>query len=96
MTDAPLDDESLPRDNGELVFEAPWQARALAIAVALVDRLGLPWDAFRRRLMDEIAKHPRRPYYESWGAALESMVVELKLATHAALGKATPTERAPL
>ena len=44
MTGASLDDESLPRDNGELVFEAPWQARALAIAVALVERLGLPWD----------------------------------------------------
>jgi len=37
-----LDDASLPRDNGELVFEAPWQARALAIAVALVEKLGLP------------------------------------------------------
>ncbi len=40
----------LPRDNGELVFEAPWQARALVIAVALTEKLGLPWDAFRRRL----------------------------------------------
>jgi nitrile hydratase accessory protein len=96
LTTAPLDDESLPRDNGELVFEAPWQARALAIAVALVDKLGLPWDTFRRRLMDEIATHPQRPYYESWGAALESMVVELDLTTPAALDAAAPTERAPL
>ena len=72
------------------------QARALAIAVALVDKLGLPWDAFRRRLMDEIATDPQRPYYESWGAALESMVVDLNLATPAALDDAAPTERAPL
>jgi hypothetical protein len=42
----PLNDESLPRNNGELVFEAPWQARALGIAIAVVERLGLPWDAF--------------------------------------------------
>jgi nitrile hydratase accessory protein len=96
MTRAPLDDQSLPRDNGELVFEAPWQARALAIAVALVDKLGLPWDAFRQRLMDEIAKDPQRPYYESWSAALESMVVDLELTTPAALDAAEPTERAPL
>jgi nitrile hydratase accessory protein len=96
VTDAPLDDDSLPRDNGELVFEAPWQARALAIAVALVDKLGLPWDAFRGRLMDEIAKDPHRPYYESWGAALESMVVDLNLSTPAALDAAAPAERAPL
>jgi nitrile hydratase accessory protein len=91
-----LDDASLPRDNGELVFEAPWQGRALAIAVALVEKLGLPWDAFRHRLMAEIAKDPQRPYYESWGAALESMVIDLELATSASLDEAAPTERAPL
>lgn len=39
-----------------------------------LDNLGLPWDAFRQRLMYEIAKDPQRPYYESWSAALESMV----------------------
>ena len=91
-----LDDESLPRDNGELVFEAPWQARALAIAVSLTDELGLPWDVFRLRLMDEIAKDPQRPYYESWGAALESMILDLDLTTSAELDAAEPTERAPL
>jgi nitrile hydratase accessory protein len=96
VTSAPLDDASLPRDNGELVFEAPWQARALALTVALTDKLGLPWDAFRQRLMDEIAKDPQRPYYESWGAALESMVVDLDLTTPAALDAAAPTKRAPL
>jgi nitrile hydratase accessory protein len=87
---------ALPRDNGELVFEAPWQARALAIAVALTEKLGLPWDAFRLRLMDEITTDPHRPYYESWGAALESMVVDLDLTTPAALDAAAPSARAPL
>ena len=96
MTGSPLDDESLPRDNGELVFEAPWQARALAIAVALVEKLGLPWDAFRQRLIDAIAEDPQRPYYESWGSALESMVVELELTTPSDLDAAAPTERTPL
>ena len=67
----------------------------MAIAVALVDKLDLPWDTFRRRLMDEIAKDPQRPYYESWSAALESMVVDLDLTTPAALDAAEPTERAP-
>ncbi len=93
---APLDDASLPRDNGELVFEAPWQARALAIAVALTERLGLPWDAFRQRLVAEIDKHPQRPYYETWCTALESMVIDLNLTTSAALDAAAPTARAPL
>ena len=61
---------ALPRDNGELVFSAPWEARAFALAVALVDRLDLPWDAFRSRLIEQIAAEPDRPYYESWAAAL--------------------------
>ncbi|MFI5511108.1 nitrile hydratase accessory protein [Mycobacterium sp. NPDC051804] len=90
------DDDSLPRDNGNLVFDAPWEARAFGIAVAVVEKLGLPWDAFRQRLMDEIAADPQRPYYDSWGRALESMVLDLDLATPAALDAATPTERAPL
>jgi len=91
-----MDDAPLPRDNGELVFDAPWEARALAIAVTLVEKLGLPWDAFRLRLMDAIADDPDRPYYESWGAALESLVIELELATCAGLDAAAPTERPPL
>jgi Nitrile hydratase beta subunit len=92
----PLGEESLPRDNGELVFEAPWQARALGIAIAVVERLGLPSDAFRHRLMAAIAADPKRPYYESWSEALESLVIDMNLATPDALDAATPTERAPL
>lgn len=91
-----MDDAPLPRDNGELVFDAPWEARALAIAVALVERLQVPWDEFRHRLMQAIADAPQRPYYESWAAALESLVLAQGIATSEALDAATPTERAPL
>ena len=90
------DDGALPRDNGELVFAEPWEARALVLAVALVEKLELPWDAFRRRLIEAIADDPRRPYYESWASALESLMISLGLATPAALDEAAPTERAPL
>jgi nitrile hydratase accessory protein len=90
---AVLDDEaSAPRDNGELVFDAPWQARAVALAVALVEHGNLPWDAFRQRLVEAIAQEPGRPYYESWTAALESFVVSLGMTTAAALDGAGPTE----
>jgi nitrile hydratase accessory protein len=84
---------ALPRDNGELVFKEPWEGRAFALAVAVIDERGLPWDAFRLRLIDAIAEQPDRPYYESWAAALESLVVGLDLATEAALDAATPAER---
>ena len=91
-----MDGAPLPRDNGELVFDAPWEARALAMAVALTDRLGLSWDDFRHRLMRAIADEPDRPYYESWAVALESFVVELDLATPDALDAAAPAERPSL
>lgn len=84
---------ALPRDNGELVFAAPWEARAFAMAVGLVRKLDLPWDAFRERLIDEIATQPARPYYESWAAALESLVLSLGLTTTDALDAAAPSER---
>ena len=66
-----------PRDNGALAFRAPWEGRALALAVALVDRLEIPWDEFRQRLIASIAEQPDRPYYESWMDALERLVSEL-------------------
>jgi hypothetical protein len=37
---------------------------------------------------------PHRPYYDSWAKALELLVIELDLATDAALDEATPTQRA--
>ena len=74
---------ALPRANGALVFDEPWEGRALGAALALVDRLGLDWDDFRRRLIAAIADDPERPYYESWVAALEALVVDLDVATSA-------------
>ena len=71
---------ALPRKNGELVFQAPWEGRAFGVAVAMSD-LGLyDWDAFRRRLVAEIGAADGRgdqsTYYERWVAALESLVLE--------------------
>ena len=71
---------AMPRQNGELVFAEPWEGRVLAMAVGLVDRLGLDWEEFRRRLMAAIEDDPELPYYESWTAALEALVADLGLA----------------
>jgi nitrile hydratase accessory protein len=66
---------ALPRRNGELVFEAPWEGRAFGMAVALSERGACDWEQFRQRLIARIAEGDRR-YYESWLAAFESLVVE--------------------
>lgn len=83
-------DAALPRRNGELVFEAPWQGRAFALALAVVERLGLDWSDFQRHLIREIAARPDAPYYDCWVEALEALVVEQGLATPADLVAARP------
>jgi nitrile hydratase accessory protein len=72
---------ALPRQNGELVFEAPWQGRVLGMALGVVRQRGLDWDEFRRRLIAAIDADPTRPYYESWTAALAALVADLGLTT---------------
>jgi nitrile hydratase accessory protein len=82
--DAALGDATpLPRDNGELVFEEPWQGRALGMAVVALDRLGVPWADFRQHLAAAIAARPpdedesaATAYYAAWLDALESLLAE--------------------
>ena len=66
-----------PRSNGELVFDAPWQARVFGLAAAVVEtRFGGDREPFRQHLIAAIAADPERPYWESWTAALEDLVDE--------------------
>lgn len=82
--------EGLPRRNGELVFDEPWEARAFGLAVAVCRRQGLDWEAFRSRLIAEIDASERRPdgdwsYYKRWLAALEGLLSDLDLVGRAEL-----------
>lgn len=62
----------VPRRNGEVVFDEPWQARALGLCVALLEAQGLTWDDFKPSLIAAIEAAPERPYYESFAVALEA------------------------
>ena len=67
-----------PRSNGELVFDAPWEARVFGLAAAVVEtRFGGDREPFRQHLIAAIAADPDRPYWESWTAALENLAEEL-------------------
>ncbi|MGH7902846.1 MAG: nitrile hydratase accessory protein [Candidatus Dormibacteraceae bacterium] len=88
------EDAALPRRNGELVFEAPWQSRAFGIALALHDRRLYDWAAFRERLVAEIAAAGQRPYYESWLGSLERLIVDRGLLSSAEINaRASEFER---
>ena len=72
---------ALPRKNGELVFEAPWQARAFGMAIALAQQGRYAWDDFRRQLIASIAQAEHADdesaatrYYEQWLASLERVL----------------------
>jgi nitrile hydratase accessory protein len=84
---------ALPRKNGELVFDAPWEGRVLGLAVALSDRRVYDWDDFRARLVDEIAAADAggadSSYYERWLAAFEKLLVSRGLVTPAELDART-------
>jgi len=72
---------ALPRRNGELAFDAPWEGRVFGMAIGVVETLGLPWSAFQTHLIAAIADDPDRPYYESWLAALEALVADQGIAS---------------
>jgi nitrile hydratase accessory protein len=73
----------LPRNNGELVFDEPWQGRALGMGVVALERTGASWAEFRRHLAAAIAARPpddgesgATAYYAAWLDALEALLAE--------------------
>jgi nitrile hydratase accessory protein len=85
-----------PRSNGELVFDEPWESRVFGVAVALHDAEVVDFDAFRRRLIEEIAawETSHGPseggyrYYERWLTALERTLLAERIVDPASLDAA--------
>ena len=80
--------ESLEDDDP--TFDAPWQARAFGLAVALRDRGdGYDWEEFQSRLIEEVEatagerEDSEAVYYEQWLRALERLLVEKGLVSAA-------------
>ncbi|MGA9100734.1 nitrile hydratase accessory protein [Aeromicrobium sp.] len=76
--------DDVPRRNGELVFDEPWQSRAFGLAAAYLEASDQDWQAFRTHLMAAIADLPdTTPYYEAWVVALDRLLVADGLASRA-------------
>lgn len=73
---------ALPRRNGELVFETPWESQAFGMAIALSNQGHYDWEEFRQRLISEIGNWERSDqderavwnYYRHWLASFEALV----------------------
>lgn len=80
---------ALPRENGELIFEAPWEARAFGMVVLLCERGLYHWDDFKNRLIQAIAQHkckdpgvtPEKGYYHHWLSAFEELLLDHGIVT---------------
>ena len=70
---------ALPRENGELVFQAPWEARAFGLAVALNEQDRYEWREFSAELAATIAAAEQNDdpsnYYARWVASLAELVI---------------------
>ena len=70
---------ALPRENGELVFQAPWEARAFGLAVALNQQELYEWREFSAELAATIAvadqNNDPANYYTRWIASLEELII---------------------
>lgn len=78
-----------PPGEDDVVFDAPWQARAFALTVALRREGDFPWEAFQERLVAELEAGADRDveaaggsgdvessYYRAWLSAFERLLLE--------------------
>ena len=66
-----------PRDNGELVFAAPWESRAFGMAVSLCESGAVHWEPFQAALIARLADPGAGradDYYRCWLGALEEVL----------------------
>ncbi len=70
----------IPRSNGELVFDQPWESRAFGLTAALADQGLFSWKDFQAGLIAEVARRTDEPgeysYYDRWLGALEALLFE--------------------
>ena len=71
---------ALPRKNGELVFDEPWQGRIFGMTVAMSHAAVFEWREFQAQLIAEIARAERvgeaSTYYERWLRAIERLLAD--------------------
>lgn len=94
---------ALPRTSGELLFQAPWEGEAFAMAVSLCERGLYPWSDFQGHLIaaittadgKQLSSDMQPTYYEHWLTALEALLIEKGILSKARIDrKATWLARA--
>ncbi len=98
MAETPLDatgPTAPPRQNGELVFAAPWESRLFGLTMALLQAGAFEWEEFRAQLIAAIGEWERQPdhgawrYYERWQVALERLLAAKNLCSPSDVARRT-------
>ncbi|HKM75447.1 MAG TPA: nitrile hydratase accessory protein [Candidatus Bathyarchaeia archaeon] len=88
---------ALPRKNGELVFQSPWESKTFGMAIALQENGLYDWEEFRELLIHQIKEWQSKPtassrewnYYERWISSLEELLVKKGIITRKELAQRT-------
>ena len=82
---------ALPRTNGELVFDAAWEARVFGMTISMHERQPFAWNEFRDELIEEIGEADRTgsdsTYYERWLEAFEHLLLSKGLISQEELAR---------
>lgn len=91
LLDALPQDVAPERRNGSPVLDAPWQVRALGLAVALHVEQRCDWSTFQSLLTSSLQRAPAdsRGYYERWIASLEKLAMTSGLVSEEELEQRT-------
>jgi nitrile hydratase accessory protein len=81
---------AIPRNEGELAFDEPWEVRSLGIVVRMHELGRFAWSEFQRELIDVIAEWEALPandrpdwsYYACWQQAAERLIEKKAFVTH--------------
>jgi hypothetical protein len=73
------------RQNGEIVFAAPWERGVFGLTVTLCRSQTCEWESFRQQLIRRIAEDEAAPYWASWALALEDVLARSSLVPRAEL-----------
>lgn len=89
--DDPMD--ALPQDSGVPVFQAPWEAKAFALQLALFEAGAFSWKEWAAHLGAEIAigdahdDEEGSAYFRYWLRALEGLIVKKNIAPETVLAR---------
>lgn len=89
---------ALPRSNGELVFDAPWQGRLFGLVVHLCQAGAFEWNEFKKHLIETIDDSGTGEtcdpavYYRQFGEAFCRLAAEKRFFDDAVLDARTVTE----